>query len=156
MTPTGLRTYRSGRLWIARQIKLRGEFWSGETAAEEMLMERSEEIARAWLDTRKVKLSRRKRYFAPWAIPGARAATKDERRRWQEGLGTQMTCDHEEQFVTPDGLPAIIVGHNYDPTEASIAQMRALAEFYGLRLTVAACESWYYPGRTTLVEYSAP
>lgn len=148
MKPTGLRTYRVSSLHYAKNT---GRTLTAEDIA---IMDRSEPLARAWLDARGVRLSRRKRGFAPWDIPGALRATPSDLRQWRSGLGIDLQCDHEEQFVSPDGTPAIIVGHNYPPLYED--ELRERAARYGLRVTINAQASWYFPDHTMLVEFSAP
>jgi len=147
MKPTGLRTYAKTQQEITSHT---GRKLSPEDIA---CMERSEVIARAWLDARGVRHCRRRRGFAPWKIPGAAPPSSADLHHWKLGLSVDLHCDHEELFVTPDGTPAIVVGHLYAPMDEN--RLRALAERYGLRLTVGAAASWYFPDRATLVEFGS-
>lgn len=159
MKNSGLRTYRSHA--IHHLPKLRQTHTAEQVAAEIALMDRSETIAREWLALRGVKICRRVRNFAPWEILGARPSTATERRGWRDrswsGWGSCETCDHMEWFMR-DGVPAIIVAHNYMNTTSAraLAEVHGFADFYGLRASISETPSWYYPGVATLVEYSAP
>lgn len=80
--------------------------------------------------------------------------TPADLRQWKSGLGDDLHLDHTEMFMSPDGTPAIIVGHLYPPIHED--RLRELADRYGLRVTIGAQCSWYFPGRAVLVEFGGP
>jgi len=103
--------------------------------------------AAEWLESRNVTLSRGEQWVGP--LLGKRGRYDDE-----GGVREHIPgCEDHISLWNKDGKPALFV---CQPYHADVHQLVHWCEERGLRASVQARRSWWFPGSTLLIEVSRP